>query len=76
MTVSFLKNNTSIKDEKENSLIEPQPMASSADQVDNIKNNSSMDSIFGHVKKSAISSSLFTPKRRSEILKQISESIK
>jgi len=76
LTVSFLKNNTSIKDEKENSLIEPQPMASSADQVDNIKNNSSMDSIFGHVKKSAISSSLFTPKRRSEILKQISESIK
>ena len=74
--MSFLKNNTSIKDEKENSLIEPQPMASSADQVDNIKNNSSMDSIFGHVKKSAISSSLFTPKRRSEILKQISESIK
>lgn len=47
-------------------------MSSSVDQIENLRSNASMDSLFGQIKKSSVSSSIFTPKRKSEILKQIS----
>lgn len=65
LTVSFSKINTSMKDEKENTTSESQDMISSTDLMNNVKNNLSAGSALGQIKKSSISSSLFTPKRKS-----------
>ena len=54
-----------MKDEKENTTSESQDMISSTDLMNNVKNNLSAGSALGQIKKSSISSSLFTPKRKS-----------
>ncbi len=50
-------------------------MMTTSDPIEAYKSNSSMNSILSQLKKSPVSSSILTPKHRTQILKMIEESI-